>query len=206
MIKNIIFDIGMVLVDFRYRDYCRDLGMSEETIEKVAKAMPESDEWTNLDKGILTQAECISMFKSLHPEISKEIDLFWSNIEEIVHPFPQSAVWLSDLKSRGYNVYLLTNYPEEMFSLHCKTQFDFLGFVDGMVVSSHYKLVKPDARIYQTLLSKYNLSADECVFLDDRKANTESAEALGIRTITVDSHTKAILLLNSLLKKDKQPL
>lgn len=201
MIKNIIFDIGMVLVNFRYREYCRDLGMNEETVEAIARAMPENADWNNLDLGILSQEEIIAQFKKDNPVLSDDIDLFWNDLTEIVRSFPQSKEWLSCLKSRGYNIYLLTNYPEEMFALHCKTQFDFLDSVDGMVVSSHCKITKPDKRIYQLLMSKYNLKADECVFLDDRAANTEAATALGMYTITVTDPVKARVALDNLLSK-----
>lgn len=203
MIKNIIFDIGMVLVDFRYRALCKELGMDEETVEAVAKAMPENPDWNNLDLGIIPQEEIILNFKKNNPHISKEIDVFWDNISDVVRSFPQSKEWLSELKARGYRIYLLTNYPEEMFSIHCKTQFDFLGSVDGMVVSSHVKLTKPDARIFELLMSKYNLIPQECVFLDDRIANTQSAKALGIEAITVTDPVAARKKLDELLNTNE---
>lgn len=204
MIKNIIFDIGMVLVDFRYKDYCRDLGMDEDTVDAIAKAMPENGDWANLDAGIVTQQEIAEKFKLDNPQLSEYIDLFWKDLTEIVRSFPQSKEWLCDLKSRGYNIYLLTNYPEEMFSLHCKTQFDFLGYVDGMVVSSHCKLIKPDERIYNVLMSKYNLNASECVFLDDRSPNTAAAVALGMKAITVSNPKDARKALDELLMNDRE--
>ncbi len=200
MIKNVIFDIGMVLVDFRYKALCRELGMSEETVEAVAKAMPENPIWNNLDQGLFSQEEAIKHFKNSNPELASEIDLFWDNIQNVVSSYEQSKDWLYELKSRGYNIYLLTNYPEEMFALHCKTQFDFLGAVDGMVVSSHVKLTKPDERIFQLIMSKYNLVPNECVFLDDRIANTQSATALGIHAITVSDPVLARKNLDELLK------
>ncbi len=200
MIKNIIFDIGMVLVDFRYRDYCKDLGMSDEKIEAIAKAMPENPIWNDLDMGLFTQNEMQDRFKRLNPNLVPEIDMFWKDLTDIVQSFPQSKEWVRELKEQGYNIYLLTNYPEEMFALHCKTKFDFFGYVDGMVVSSHCKIIKPDERIYQLLMSKYNLKADECVFLDDRAKNTATACALGMKAITVTDPVQARKALSELLK------
>lgn len=204
MIKNIIFDIGKVLVDFRYKDYCRDLGMDEQTVEAIAKAMPENENWNKLDAGEASQDELAAMFKRDNPHLSGYIDLFWKDLTEIVRSFPQSKDWLRDLNNRGYGIYLLTNYPDEMFSLHCKTQFTFLDYVDGMVVSSRCKLIKPDKRIYQTLMSKYNLIADECVFLDDRAENTAAAALLGMKTITVSDPVKARADLDILLSKERE--
>lgn len=203
MIKNIVFDIGMVLVDFRYVDYCRDLGFDEDTVQKLVNAMVLSPDWNTLDMGIISQEELIARFKNENPEIEKEIDLFWEDLTEIVRSFPRSREWLSDLKASGYNIYLLTNYPEEMFALHCKTQFDFLGYTDGMVVSSHVKLTKPDSRIYECLLSKYGIEASESVFLDDRADNTAAAAALGFKTITVTDQETAIAELEKTLLSDR---
>ncbi len=204
MIKNIIFDIGNVLVSFRYKDYCRDLGMDEATVEAIAKAMPENENWNKLDAGEASQEELVEMFKSDNPDLTEQIDLFWNDLTEIVRSFPQSKEWLCELKGKGYGIYLLTNYPEEMFALHCKTQFTFLDYVDGMVVSSHCKLIKPDERIYTTLMSKYNLIASECVFLDDRAVNTSAAASLGMKTITVTSPEQARLALDELLEADRE--
>lgn len=203
MIKNIVFDIGMVLVDFRYMDYCRDLGFDEETVHKLVNAMILSPDWNTLDMGIISQEELIERFKNDNPDLEREIAVFWRDLTEIVHSFPSSKKWLSDLKSRGYNIYLLTNYPEEMFALHCKTQFDFLGYADGMVVSSHVKLTKPDSRIYECLLSKYGINANESIFLDDKAVNTAAAAALGFATITVTDQESAIIELDRLLMKDR---
>lgn len=204
MIKNIIFDVGMVLVDFRYKDFCRDLGMSEEKIEAISKAMPENPVWNDFDMGLFAQDEMIEKFKKINTDLIPEIELFWRDMTDIVRSFPQSKEWLSELKEQGYNVYLLTNYPEEMFALHCKCKFDFLGYVDGMVVSSHCKITKPDERIYQLLMSKYNLVANECVFLDDRAKNTAAASALGMKTITVTDPIEARKSLAELLKNGEE--
>ncbi len=201
MIKNIIFDIGMVLVDFRYMDYSAELGFSPDEVKAVCGAMINTPEWELLDRGMITQAQAKARFIARNPSLTSFIERFWQDLTEIVHPFPRSKEWLRSLKERGYNIYLLTNYPEEMFALHSKTQFDFLEYVDGMIVSSHVKLTKPDRRIYECLLKKYSLNPGECVFLDDRPDNIKAAELLGLQTILVTGQSEAIDSLGRLLVK-----
>lgn len=201
LIKNIVFDIGGVLVDFRYKAYAIDLGLSREEAEAVSAAMINTPEWELLDRGIISQTEAREHFIRENPKLNKQIELFWNDLTEIVRSYPDSRDWVGSLKERGYGIYLLTNYPDEMFALHSKTQFSFFEYVDGTVVSASVKLTKPDMRIYRMLLDKYGLKAEECVFLDDREENTLAARETGFLTVTVSDRKKAKEELESILKE-----
>ena len=107
-----------------------------------------------------------------------------NNLDEVVDMFPGADMWLKDLKSRGYNIYLLSNYPRRLFALHTP-RFHFLPYTDGRVVSYEYHVTKPDAAIYEHLCSKYNLVPEESIFLDDRQANLDAAAKLGFHTLLV---------------------
>lgn len=182
MIKNIIFDIGNVLVDFSWREHMVEQGFSEECIEVLTRNMIQHPLWDELDLGIRHHTEVIADMKALSPEYAEEIKRYFAEPMGIIRPRSRSAAILSSLKERGYSVYLLSNYPAWLFELH-SAGFDFMPYVDGMVVSSYVKVMKPDPAIYNLLLEKYSLDPAECVFLDDRKVNTEAAEQLGIRSI-----------------------
>ena len=95
-------------------------------------------------------------------------NLFFEKIEDIVITRSYSAGWLRELRKRGYKVYLLSNYPEELFKLHEKQRFDFIHDVDGMGVSGFVKMIKPEPEIYQYILNHYELNPEECIFLDDK--------------------------------------
>lgn len=87
----------------------------------------------------------------------------------------------------GYPIYLLTNYSVDGFA-HLETNYDFIREAQGKIVSSHVHLCKPDKKIYELLLDKYDLKASECIFFDDNPANILVAEELGIgRTESNDS-------------------
>lgn len=200
MIKNIVFDVGNVLVDFRWREYMKDLGFSDEVTEFLGEHMVMSPLWDELDRGLTPREEVIQQMKDLVPEYPREADLFFENIREIVITRKYSKGWLKELRERGYKVYLLSNYPKELFETHMEDRFDFINEIDGMVVSGYVHMVKPEPGIYQCLLEKYNLDPDECVFLDDRQINIDAALKEGFHGIVFQDYTSGREELEKLLK------
>ena len=95
----------------------------------------------------------------------------------MLRPRRRMQTLVAQLKQRGYCVYYLSNIPEDVLDLLMHR--DFEGLFDGGVASCEVKINKPDPRIYQALLDKYHLRADECIFIDDRADNLVAASALG---------------------------
>ena len=81
------------------------------------------------------------------------------------------------MKNHRYCVYYLTNMPQDIFEL-LEQRGTFERF-DGGVASCEVHINKPDPRIYQALLDKYSLKAEECVFIDDNLANVQAAFSMG---------------------------
>lgn len=201
MIKNIVFDIGNVLVEFRPEKVFAELGVSAEKIQGLANATVYSPLWPELDRGVMEEAAVFEKMKEAAPEYAKEIDLFIEKgLGNIVSSFDYAADWLNGLQERGYKVYLLSNYPESFFNLHSKEKFTFLPYIDGKIVSAYVKLIKPDIRIYEELLNTYELKADECVFLDDREENVEGAKKAGMHGIQFITYEDAVNQLEEMLK------
>ena len=200
MIKNIVFDVGNVLVDFRWREYMKDLGFSDEVTEHLGKNMVMNPLWDELDRGLRPKKEVIEEMKSFVPGYEKEADLFFENIEEIVITRSYAQSWLHQLRNQGYKIYLLSNYPADLFETHSKGRFDFLGEIDGMVVSGFVKLVKPEPEIYECLFQKYDLLPEECVFLDDRQINIDAAVRMGMKGILFTDYETVKKELTKLLE------
>lgn len=190
-VKNIIFDLGMVLVNVRWREYMQDLGFSEDEIAFFSEHVLFGATWKRMDEGTLTQEQAAAAFQKAHPQHREAIRLFFEDLTELVQPFPDAADWLREYRERGYRVYVLTNYPDRMFSLHLETQFPFLKEADGVLVSAREKMLKPQPEIYRLLLKRFGLAAEECVFLDDSKENVRGAEAEGIHGILADDRARA---------------
>lgn len=182
MIRNIIFDIGQVLANFRWKEYMDDLGFSEEQKERIGKVTVQNDYWKEVDRGVLSLEEIIEGCVRLEPELEKEIRLFYRDMSTIVVEFKYSEELLCKLKEQGYRIYLLSNYSERNFA-YVEKSFRFLRYVDGQVISYRIHHIKPEPEIYRTLLETYQLDPKECVFLDDLKENLEGAKAFGIETI-----------------------
>lgn len=198
MIKNIVFDIGMVLIDFHWQKTMKELGIPDEAIVTLGKNMVEHVLWGEMDRGFIPEEELVAEFKRMSPQYEEYIDLFLDNMEGVVTDYPGSKSWLKELKDRGYNIYLLSNYPKSFFEMHVKN-YSFMPYVDGRVVSYEYKVKKPDVRIYEILCEKYNIKPEESVFLDDRKENIATAESLGFKGIVVTDQDTARKQLDELL-------
>ena len=187
---NIIFDIGMVLGDFRWHDYCVDRGIPESSIKLLADRMINDPVWSEFDKSEIPHEEVIKKLEARFPECIDDYHKFWEDITDMVVPFDYSENWLGDLKSRGHKIYLLSNYPGFMFEVHSK-KFGFMKYIDGKVISYEYKTLKPYPEIYNILLKKYSLDPADCVFIDDRPDNTAGGEKCGIKGITFTNYEDA---------------
>lgn len=182
MIKNIIFDIGNVLADFRWKEFLQDKGFDEAMINRIAKASVLSATWAELDRGVWTDEELMQAFINADPEIEKELHLAFGNVTGMVTPRAYAIPWIKELKAKGYQVLYLSNFSRKV-ELECKESLSFMPYMDGGILSYQENLIKPDAAIYQLLMEKYNLVAEESVFLDDTPANIKAAEAQGIHGI-----------------------
>lgn len=200
MIKNVIFDVGNVLVDFCWRELMDNLGLSKDLQGRFETTVFGSHWWGELDRGVMDEDEVLNLLREDNREYSKEFDLIWFNRDKLVKPYDYSLPMMDALKAKGLKLYLLSNYPKRLFQLHTDSGcFPFIDRVDGKVVSGFIKLVKPDKEIYEYLLNKYALKAEECVFLDDRKENIEAARRLGIKGIVFEGYEQAQGELEQLL-------
>jgi putative hydrolase of the HAD superfamily len=201
MVKNVIFDVGGVLVDFRWRALMDDLGLPHERQDEFEKNVFGSKWWGELDRGKLDEEYVLSKIRENNKEHIKEFELVWANKEELVKTYDYVNPWLDSLKERGLKIYLLSNYPKSIFALHEeKGKFTFIDKIDGKVVSGFIGMVKPDAEIYEHLMDKYGLKAEECVFIDDRDENIDSAKALGMMGIVFKNYNQASTELEDYLK------
>ena len=182
MIKNIIFDIGNVLTDFRWEGFLRDKGFDGEMFERIANASVRNPVWAEFDRGVWTDEQIINAFVEAAPELEKELHIAFDDIHGMVTPRDYAIPWLEELKSKGYHVWYLSNFGRKA-EVECSECLNFLPVMEGGILSYKDKLIKPDKAIYQLLLDRYGLIAEECVFLDDTLANVEAAESIGIHGI-----------------------
>lgn len=191
MIKNVIFDVGKVLVEWEPLVAMKKLGFDDETAKAVAAATTDSPEWDESDRSVGTDEEILAMLIGNAPEYEKEIRTFWENISLPIYQYDYARAWIRELKGKGYGVYILSNYGRWTYQ-NTTEALSFLEYVDGAVFSYQVHQMKPEPEIYQTLLTKYGLKAEECVFLDDRQVNIDGAKAQGMEGIVFTSYEEAV--------------
>lgn len=197
MITTIIFDIGNVLADFTWEAHYRSFGYSEEILERLAKATVKSDLWNEYDRGAMSDDEIIEGFIKNDPGIEKEIREALRDKTSMVIRNDYAIPWIQKLQGKGYRCLYLSNFSESAH-VDCAAALDFLPYMDGGILSYEEKVIKPMPEIYQLLIDRYNLVAEECVFLDDTKRNLDAAEKFGIHTILFQNQAQAIEELKKL--------
>ena len=200
MIKNIIFDIGNVLIGFDWDEYASSM-FDPETARKVTDALWMTGYWSELDRGVLSEDEILELFYSAAPDCRAEIDKAYNEVGQCVRRREWVIPLVDSLKERGYNVYYLSNLSEHIMSVGSEA-LDFTEHMDGGVFSCHVRKIKPDPGIYLDLIDKYGLIPAECIFIDDHEDNIAVGRALGMKGIVFESHDQLISDLDQALVKD----
>lgn len=183
MIRNIILDIGRVLVAWEPEEAMQKLGMSEEDIREVSDVLFSQGAWNEVDRGVMTDEELLRFFIEKAPKQEENIKLFWENVGTAIRQFEYSLPWIRALKKSGYHVYILSNYGSHTYEATKENGLSFLSEIEGIQFSYQVKMIKPDLEIYQDLLQRFSLIPEECIFIDDLVANIEGAKKAGINGI-----------------------
>lgn len=172
--KNLIFDVGGVLLDYRWEAAIADAGISMEEAKRIGFYMFKDPLWQEFDLGNMAYDEVVDAYCKKYPEDEEPIRYFLTHPENM--PLDRPQVWekIHALKEDGYKIYLLSNYSEYMFKAHTDGK-PFWKDVDGAVVSYMVHRIKPDHEIYFELIRRYKLRADQCLFFDDRIENAQAA-------------------------------
>lgn len=180
--KNIIFDFGNVLVQWHpelvYGDYFGDEAKAWWFLRHVA----DMDWRQRIDTGESVDG-CIREKQAQYPEYAEAVELYRSRWREMLtDEVPGMRQLLSELPAAGYQLFGLTNWSMETFP-EARERFGILQMIDRYVVSGAEGLVKPDPRLFQVLLDRYQLKAEECLFIDDNPDNVAAAKGMGMQGI-----------------------
>jgi putative hydrolase of the HAD superfamily len=185
MIKNIVFDLGNVLISFRPSEYLKRNNYPEKTRERILNDIFMSPEWLMLDDGKITPEEAIDSIARKSSLKRAEIALIFNLRIEIMFPLDKNTGLLPGLRKRGFKLYYLSNFPLDTFD-KVKNSYGFFKYFDGGIISSEVKYSKPGIEIYKIFLKKYDLKPEESLFIDDIEANVKTAEFIGMKCIYTD--------------------
>ena len=179
MIRNIVFDMGQVLLRFDRDYFISRLGIEGEDKALLKREVFLSLEWARMDRGSMTDAEaavsvCKRLPEHLHDAASKLVQMW----DRPILPIEGMYELIEELKGKGYGIYLLSNASYRQHDYWPRVEAS--KFFDGTLISADEKVVKPQPEIYRLLLQRFDLKAEECFFIDDVPANIEGAFYCGI--------------------------
>ena len=186
MIRNIVFDMGQVLIRFTPVEFIRRLGIEGEDAKLLLREVFGQVEWVQFDRGTLDEegtaaAVCRRLPDHLH-EAAKELICHWWRRPLI--PVEGMEELMAELKGLGFHLYLLSNANRRLREY--LPRIPGSRYLDGIVVSAEELLLKPQAEIYRVLYDRYYLNPEECYFIDDSPLNVEGALCTGMRGSVFD--------------------
>ena len=192
MIKNVVLDMGNVLLDFRPEYVMDQFCSSEEEKDVIRRELFEGPEWPLGDRGDIKDKDRYDLVKVRVPEkyheALKNCALHW---DICMDPLEGAKEFCEKVKEKGYKIFVLSNASDLFYVYFPK--FLPLDFFDDVFVSSDYLMLKPDVEIYKTFLNKYGLKGEECLFIDDRQDNIEGAGKAGLNTFRFEGDYEKVL-------------
>ncbi len=189
MIKNIVFDFGNVLIRWDRKNLYSQIFSDPDELHFFLDKVCTLDWNAQMDKGKSFDTS-IAERKVIFPKYAEQIQMFKDRWVEMLDGAIQENVEILKYfyNSSEFKTYGLTNWSAETFPI-AQNHFDFLNYFEGIIVSGEEKLIKPGKEIYALLLDKFNLIPEECLFIDDSKANIVAAKEMGIQVIHFTEET-----------------
>lgn len=178
MIRNIVFDMGRVLVDYEGDKVCKLYIEDEAERRAVTATVFDSQEWLLLDMGLLSEEEALKRMQArLQTDHEKEMAALcfhqWHEVN--MKPNEEMGKVVRDLKNQGYGIYLCSNASVRL--LTCYQMIPGIEHFDGILFSAEVKCIKPQKEMYEHFFERFQLNPEECFFIDDLSINIEGAKA-----------------------------
>ncbi|MGI6689122.1 MAG: HAD family hydrolase [Christensenellales bacterium] len=181
-VKNLVLDMGNVLLAWAPMDLARMAAENEEDAKILNSALFDTPQWGMMDAGQIEEAELLRAALGRAPErLHEALRRLLDNWSAGMAPIPGADDFTRRAKEAGLKLYLLSN-ASKRFPGVLSSQ-PFYPRFDGMMVSAHEKMTKPDPRIYRLLCRRFSLVPQECLFVDDMAVNVKGAEQVGMAAV-----------------------
>lgn len=178
MIRNIIFDVGNVLVKWSPKEVIKR-NFPKINPKQFFRDMDST--WTNLNLGKITLTEAVQEYSRIFRVPEENMSKLMSELKDDQTPIEGSVELLKELSQKDYILYSITDNVKEFISYH-RINSKFPEYLKDITVSADAGFLKPDPRIYRVLLDKHRLIPHECVFIDDMIINVEGAKLVGMHS------------------------
>ena len=189
VIDKYIFDLGKVIVKFKVENLFKKFFKTDREIKYFLNNICTWDWHIQQDTKYDTSKAADSLIKK-YPDYKVPIEAFYGRFLEMIDGIYEENLKIAlNLKKKGKKIYILSNFPGDQFDNFMKEN-KFLNEFDDMVISGIVGLKKPDKKIYELAIRKFDCNPNKTLFIDDRPENTEAAQNLGINIITLDDPGK----------------
>ncbi|MFW6248387.1 MAG: HAD family hydrolase [Bacteroidota bacterium] len=200
-IKNVIFDVGGVLLDWKPLDLLTN--MFDEKKAPILKAnMMDTPFWAELDRGTISIDQAVEEFSINIPGLKRDIEFALKEFVNYLPEIKENVNILNKLSKKGYRLFVLSNFHLEAF-YQAYNKFDFFKVFEGIIISSRVKMIKPEKQIYQYMLNQFNLVPSETVFFDDSINNIKTALEFGIIAVHTPTPQELDNFYQKKLKKEQ---
>ncbi len=203
--KNIIFDLGAVLVEWDpikiIKDYTSDIELQRILFENIFA----HQDWADMDLGVLRESEVIwrvSFRTAIDENSIEDFMLFTKNSLAIIK---ETEALVQEAYDLNYRLFCLSNMSIDTYN-HIKSRHEFFRFFEGRVISGFEKMKKPDSRIYQLISNRFDLDPTQTLFVDDMAENIRAAKEFGFNTIEFERSDRCYSEIRSMIRKQPQPL
>jgi putative hydrolase of the HAD superfamily len=198
-IRNAIFDFGAVVVRWKPQEIIESFYADEAMRALIGPAILQHTDWFELDRGTLDEALALERFAARTGRPRAEISAFIVHVRASLTPIPETLAIMRDLEQRGVTLYGLSNMASGTFA-YLRERYDLWDAFEGIVISAHVKMLKPDPAIFEYLARQHALIPSETVFIDDHAPNVAAARQLGFRTILFESPQQCATQLTLMLE------
>jgi len=174
--------LGGVVLDWNPDSILERYYADEESRATLKSVMFQHPDWLLMDRGVILESEMVDRVRQRTPRSPVELAGLLQAVRESLAPKPDTVALIDRLAQRGVALYCLSNMPATTFA-YLRERYDLWSVFRGIVISGEINMMKPEREIFEHLLTRYELTARDTIFIDDHEPNIQAAAQLGIKTV-----------------------
>lgn len=197
--KNLVFDMGNVLIEWNSEKILQAITDDIKLQNLLRKEVFETGLWVQTDEGVKTREEMIEIVSDkIGEEYRNEITQLSRYWYKYVDVYTKVQDRIIELSKNGYNIYILSNTAYTFYDLVKEGYLPAASIAKGIVLSCEERVLKPNEKIYNILLERYNLDPHNTMFFDDLPENIWGAARCGINGFVVENESELLTYLDKL--------